>query len=170
MATRYRNIARKHQPGPKPEYALCVIVRAEIPSGVEYLPNGLPVGYITRMDVAHPQTKSQLAKGLIRLFDPATDSRGPSFPFRNLWTREDSVWYPETEGWWAVRVKPEHCNVSGAHMRFQYGTIDHPRYSLAAAREAMERLRKDHPEFAAQCEIVKLPCVMSNPESHIVCE
>lgn len=157
------------RPAPKPERVLCVVLKPKVVDGVEYLPHGRSVGCVVTFDVNHVETQGFLHDGLIRRFDPARDSRGPSRPFRDLWTGVDGEWYPETEGWWAVRIQPSYRGDGTAMCSFQYGSVHHPRCNPAEAWADLDKLARVDPEFAARCEVVKLPCVMSNHESHVAC-
>jgi hypothetical protein len=172
MTTTYRtrrNASRKPQ-APKPEFALCVILKAETGrDGKAYLPDGYPIGYIVPMQVNHPHTEGLIAQGVVRRFDPAKDNRGRAEPYRNLWTRQDGEWFPETEGWWAVRFRDDAIDDVRRRFTFQYGEIHHPRHSIDVARKDLDDIRRRNPELAAQLVVVKLPCVMSNRESHIIC-
>lgn len=110
-------------------------------------------------DVAHPFAVADLKAGLIRLFDPAADDRGPEVPVIITWGNESKTWFPKTEGIYVVefiRGRPEEFR----HWSLGMGDCSGPQYTLASIHRVWLNITEKHPALTAHIRIVKRPCVM----------
>lgn len=115
-------------------------------------------------NILHPHTADQLKRGVIRLFDPATDDRGPEVPMIATWGNKLSTWHPLTEGIYVVEFIPFVKFPEGLE-RWRgclgMGDCTAPQYTLAKIHRVWLDLstRPVFEQLKSCLRIVKRPCV-----------
>lgn len=115
---------------------------------------------ITEVDVAHPHYRQQLQRGEIRLFDAATDSRGPAVPFIATWGKEAKTWHPLTQGVYVVAWKDGVPTAARIGLNMGMGNCTAPQFTRAAIASVYADILRRRPDFAPLVEVRKVPCVM----------
>jgi hypothetical protein len=114
---------------------------------------------IFEMDVAHPWNKSQIQSGEIRLFDPATDDRGPEVPFIATYGNRLSTWFPRTSGVYLIMFRTDTPDEVRKGWQLGFGSCTAPQNSRATIARVYADLVSRHPEWKPYLRVIKSPCV-----------
>jgi len=114
---------------------------------------------IYECDTLDPYNADQLARGILRLFDPARDDRGPEVPFIATWGMKPSTWHPKTSGTYIVTWTKDAPEEVRKGWSLGMGSCSAPQHRRAGIARVWADMQKN-PKLAGHLRILKVPCVM----------
>lgn len=113
---------------------------------------------IYECDINDHYNADQLARGVLRLFDPKTDDRGPEVPFIATFGNKPSTWHPKTSGTYIVTFKRDTPEAVTKKWSLGMGSCSSPQHSRAQIAKVFADMSKNA-ELKGHLRVLKVPCI-----------